>query len=92
MAEIKCPQCKSKKIDIKESYNRILYLVIYSLVLMTAAWIGIRLNATPVAFLFLGLTAAFILALVRLNLERRKVYSYTCLDCRHSWQKKQQKE
>jgi hypothetical protein len=82
----KCPTCKSKKVDIKESYNRFLYIVMYSLILMIVGWIGIRLNGTPVVFLFLGLLAAFVLFLIRLVLERRKTVTYTCLDCGHRWQ------
>lgn len=82
-----CPKCKSLKIDFKESINRVLYVVIYAFVLMVIAWIGIRLNGTPVIFLFLGLTGAFLLFIVRLILERRKVIHCTCLDCGTKWQK-----
>lgn len=83
----KCPTCKSKKIDIKESYNRFFYVVMYALVLLIAAWIGIRMNGTPVIFLFLGLLSAFVLFLFRLWLEKQKVITYTCLDCGNRWQK-----
>ncbi|MFD2369040.1 hypothetical protein ACFSO0_03460 [Brevibacillus sp. GCM10020057] len=81
-----CPKCRSKKIDITESINRLLYTIIYALVLVVLAWIGIAVKGTPVIFLFLGLGGAFVLFAVRLALERRKVLKCLCLDCGERWQ------
>ncbi|WP_245997275.1 hypothetical protein [Brevibacillus invocatus] len=83
----KCPKCKSKKIDFKESINRFLYVTIYALVLMIIAWVGVRLNGTPVIFLFLGLFGAFVLFIVRLALDKKKIIQCTCLDCGTKWQR-----
>lgn len=86
MEASKCPSCKSKKVDIKESYNRVLYVVMYVLILVIAGWVGVRLEATPVVFMFLGLSAAFALFVIRMLLERSKTVACTCLDCGHRWE------
>lgn len=85
-AQQTCPKCRSKKIDFTESINRLLYTVIYALVLIVLASIGIAVKGTPVIFLFLGLSGAFVLFAVRLALERRKVIKCLCLDCGERWQ------
>lgn len=82
----KCPKCRSKKIDFTESINRLLYTVIYVIVLAVLAWIGITVKGTPVIFLFLGLAGAFVLFAIRLALEKRKIIKCVCLDCGERWQ------
>lgn len=82
----KCPKCRSPKIDFTESINRLLYTVIYAVVLILLGWIGISVKGTPVIFLFLGLAGAFVLFAVRLALEKRKVVKCACLDCGERWQ------
>lgn len=82
----KCAKCKSSKIDFTESINRVLYTGIYVFVLAVLAWIGITLQGTPVIFLFLGLAGAFVLFVIRLSMEKRKVTKCVCLDCGARWQ------
>lgn len=82
----KCTKCRSTKIDFTELINRRLYIVIYAFVLLLLAVIGIALQGTPVIYLFLGLSGAFVLFAVRLALEKRKVIKCVCLDCGESWQ------
>lgn len=83
---VKCPTCRSTKIDFTESINRLLYGAIYALVLVVIGWIGITVKGTPVIFLFLGLGGAFVLFVIRLALEQRKVTKCKCLDCGARWQ------
>lgn len=85
-AQPKCPKCRSAKIDLTESINKPLYITIYVAVLAVLALIGISVKGTPVIFLFLGLSGAFILFAVRLALEKRKVIKCKCLDCGERWQ------
>lgn len=85
-AQSKCTKCRSTKIDFTESINKPLYISVYVLVLAVLAVIGVSLKGTPVIFLFLGISGAFVLFAVRLALEKRKVIKCVCLDCGERWQ------
>jgi uncharacterized membrane protein len=81
-----CPTCSSKKVDITQSINRVLYVAIYLVMVGIASWIAIAVQGSPVVYLFLGLGAAFILFVIRLVLEKRKITKCLCLDCGTRWQ------
>lgn len=81
-----CPTCSSKKVDITQTINRLLYASIYVVLVGITAWIGLTLKVTPVVYLFLGLGAAFILFMIRLVLDKRKVTKCRCLDCGTRWE------
>lgn len=81
-----CPICTSKKVDITHTINRVLYGSLYVVMIGIAAWIAIATQGSPMVYLLIGLGASFVLFVIRLMLEKRKITKCKCLDCGNNWQ------
>lgn len=81
-----CPNCSSKNIEVTESINRILYWAIYVAMIGFAAWIIVVNKITSVwGYILVGLGASYIVFITKLMLEKKKIITYKCADCRKTW-------